>query len=164
MSTKPKILISACLLGRPVRYNGKGKPLDHPLVAHWRDEGRLVAICPELAGGFSVPRPPAEIADNSSGDAVLSGSGRVVDNTGADVTASFVAGAEAALALARQHDIHHALLIDGSPSCGSSTIYDGKFDGTRHAASGVTAALLRQNGIAVFTERDVDALASALIA
>lgn len=162
MSNKPKILISACLLGRPVRYNGKGKPLDHPLVAQWRDEGRLVAICPELSGGFSVPRPPAEIADGRSGDAVLAGGALVVDIAGTDVTAQFVAGAEVALALARQHDIRFALLIDGSPSCGSRTIYDGSFDGTHHAARGVTAALLARHGIAVFTERDVDAMAAAI--
>lgn len=162
MSPLPKILISACLLGRPVRYNGKGKPLDHPLVAQWRDAGQLVAICPELSGGFSVPRPPAEIANGGSGDAVLSGTGRVQDIHGADVTAPFLAGAHAALALARQHECRFALLIDGSPSCGSTSIYDGGFDGTRHPAAGVTAALLRQNGITVFTERDVDALAEAM--
>ena len=162
MSPTTKILISACLLGRPVRYDGRGKQLDHPLVEQWHAQGRLVAICPELSGGFSVPRAPAEIADHGSGDAVLAGVGRVIDKTGADVTTAFVAGAEAALALARQHDCRFALLIDGSPSCGSRTIYGGGFDGTRHDAQGVTAALLRQNGIAVFTERDVDALAAAL--
>lgn len=162
MNPLPKILISACLLGRPVRYDGRGKPLDHPLIAQWREEGRLVAICPELSGGFSVPRPPAEIASGNSGDEVLSGKGRVIDITGADVTAPFLAGAQAALALARQHDCRFALLIDGSPSCGSVSIYGGGFDGTRHNASGVTAALLRQNGLRVFTERDVDALAAAM--
>lgn len=162
MSSTDKILISACLLGRPVRYNGKGKRLDHVQVALWREAGRLVAICPELSGGFAVPRPPAEIANGGSGEAVLAGAGRVVDNTGADVTGQFIAGAEAALALARQHDCRFALLIDGSPSCGSASIYDGKFDGGRHEAAGVTAALLRQNGIAVFTEREVEALAAAV--
>ncbi len=54
------ILISACLLGHAVRYDGKGKPLHHPAIERWRDDGRLVTICPEMAGGMPVPRPPAE--------------------------------------------------------------------------------------------------------
>ena len=70
-----KILISACLAGHPVRYNGSAKPLAHPLVDKWRAEGRLVTVCPELMAGFSVPRLPAEIAAGGDGESVLSGKG-----------------------------------------------------------------------------------------
>ena len=156
--TPPKILISACLLGQPVRYDGKGKPLSHPAIERWRKEGRLVTICPEMAGGMPVPRPPAEIEKGASGLDVLEGRARVLELTGGDVTAEFIAGAEKALALAEANGCTHALLIDGSPSCGSVAIYDGSFSGVRHAGNGVTAALLGKAGIAVFSPADIDRL------
>lgn len=153
-----KILISACLMGRPVRYDGKGKPLDHPAIARWREEGRLVEFCPEQAGGMPTPRPAAEIERGASGDDVLQGRARVLEITGGDVTAAFVAGGQKAVEIALQSQCRYALLIDGSPSCGSGFIYDGSFSGTRHPAFGVTAALLKRAGIAVFSDRAVDAL------
>lgn len=159
-----KILISACLLGAPVRYDGKGKLLAHPLIERWRGEGRLVSFCPELAGGFQTPRPPAEIAAQATGDAVLAGEGRVVDVDGADVTDMFVEGARQALRKARDEDCRYALLIDGSPSCGSLSIYDGAFSGRRHEGRGVTAALLAENGVEVFAPVDIDRLAARLMA
>ncbi len=99
-----KILISACLLGRPVRYDGKGKPLHHPAVNRWKEEGRLVAFCPEQAGGLPTPRPPAEVEQGMTGEDVLAGRARVLEITGGDVTAEFIAGAEQAVAFAKAHD------------------------------------------------------------
>ncbi|MBB4143022.1 DUF523 domain-containing protein [Rhizobium rhizoryzae] len=157
-----RILISACLLGQPVRYDGKGKPLLHPLIEQWKGEGRLVAFCPELAGGMSVPRPPAEIEDGLNGEDVLAGRARVVELTGGDVTAAFIDGAGRALKHARDNGCLHALLIDGSPSCGSLAIYDGNFKGVKHAGNGVTAALLRSEGIAVYAPSQIEALAAKL--
>ncbi len=153
-----KILISACLLGHAVRYDGKGKPLIHPAIDRWREEGRLVTICPELAGGMSVPRPPAEIENGMTGTDVLAGRARVLEITGCDVTEEFVAGAHRALEFAQANTCTHALLIDGSPSCGSGFIYDGAFSGKRHAGNGVTAALLIRAGIVVCSDRQVDDL------
>jgi uncharacterized protein YbbK (DUF523 family) len=157
-----KILISACLLGQPVRYDGKGKPLFHPLIEQWQAEGRLVSFCPELAGGMSVPRPPAEIENGMTGEDVLDGRARVLEVTGGDVTQAFLDGAEKALAFARKNACRHALLIDGSPSCGSIAIYDGGFAGRKHGGSGVTAALFRRNGFCVFAPSQIEALASLL--
>ncbi|MBB2205455.1 DUF523 domain-containing protein [Gluconacetobacter takamatsuzukensis] len=153
-----KILISACLLGQPVRYDGGARPALHPALDRWREQGRLVVVCPELAAGFGVPRPPAEIAEGQSGPAVLAGTARVIEAGGGDVSAPYVAGAEAALALARAHGCAFAILTDGSPSCGSAFIYDGSFGGRRHAGMGVTAALLRAHGVEVFAESGIDAL------
>ncbi|MGE6741063.1 DUF523 domain-containing protein [Allorhizobium pseudoryzae] len=158
----PKILISACLLSQPVRYDGKGKPLVHPWIEAWKGEGRLVSFCPELAGGMSVPRPPAEIEKGMNGDDVLAGHARVLEVTGGDVTAAFVAGAEKALGLAEANGCTVALLIDGSPSCGSLAIYDGSFGGVKHAGHGVTAALLKRHGIAVYAPSEIEALAAHL--
>lgn len=153
-----KILISACLLGHAVRYDGKGKPLAHPAIERWTQEGRLVTICPEMAGGMAVPRPPAEIEGGGPGLDVLEGRARVIEITGGDVTSQFIDGAQKALAFAKEHGCAYALLIDGSPSCGSVAIYDGSFSGRKQAGNGVTAALLAQAGIAVFSPANIDAL------
>lgn len=158
----PKILISACLLGRPVRYDGKGKPLHDPIVDRWKAEGRLVGFCPEQAGGLPTPRPPAEIEGGMNGDDVLAGRARVLEVTGGDVTEEFVEGGRKAVAFAREQDCRFALLIDGSPSCGSGFIYDGSFSGARHPGFGVTAALMRRAGIEVFSPRQIEDLLTRL--
>ena len=157
-----KILISACLLGRPVRYDGKGKLLAHPAIERWRKQGRLVGFCPEQAGGLPTPRPPAEIEGGFSAEDVLAGRARVVEVTGADVTEAFIAGGRKAVDMARNAGCRYALLIDGSPSCGSGFIYDGSFTGKRHAGEGVTAALMREAGIEVFSDNQVDELVERL--
>jgi uncharacterized protein YbbK (DUF523 family) len=157
-----KILVSACLAGHPVRYNGKAKPTHDAWLARWRDEGRLVTVCPEVAAGFPTPRPPAEIQLRRAGVDVLASNGTVGDNTGADVTAFFIAGAHHALERARTENCRYALLADGSPSCGSTFIYDGAFSGQTHPATGVTVALLRQHGIRVFAESQIAELAAEI--
>lgn len=155
-----KVLISRCLLGHPVRYDGGASgPFD--LLARWQAEGRVVALCPELAGGLPTPRAPAEIPGGQGGD-VLGGRVPVVDVTGADVTDAFVAGAEVALQLVRQHGIKVAVLKANSPSCGNLETYDGSFSGVRVAGEGVTAALLRREGVQVFSELQL-AEAAALL-
>jgi uncharacterized protein YbbK (DUF523 family) len=158
----PKVLVSACLLGRPVRYNGSAKPLDEQCLSRWIAEGRVVSVCPELLAGLPTPRPPAEIAGARSGAAVLSGDATVLDADGQDMTAIYVRGAHAAFAVASQQGCQYALLTDGSPSCGSSFIYDGSFTGRRHQADGAAAALLRQHGIEVFSPERICDLAALM--
>lgn len=158
-----RILISACLLGRPVRYDGAGKALGDARLDRWSAEGRLVPVCPELLGGLAVPRPSAEIEGGASGADVLAGRARIVTGDGADVTAAFRAGAEAALAIARREGCVLALLTDGSPSCGRNSIYSGAFDGVRHQGMGVFAALLEASGVEVFAEAGIDGLAARLV-
>jgi uncharacterized protein YbbK (DUF523 family) len=156
------VLISACLLGEAVRYNGGDKRSDHDILQRWLREGRVVSVCPEIAGGLTVPRPPAEIADGAGGMNVLAGTARVFASTAEDVTAEFIRGAEVAYELAQTHRIRIAVLKEGSPSCGSSYSYDGTFTGTRVAHPGVTTARLKQAGIHVFSEQQF-AAADALL-
>ncbi|MEH6649371.1 MAG: DUF523 domain-containing protein [Motiliproteus sp.] len=157
-----KILISRCLLGDPVRYDGQGKALHHPLLQRWQQQQRLIPICPELAGGLPCPRPAAEV-EQGRGDLVLLQQAEVRCGDGSDVSAAFIAGAKAALAQCQQHQIHFALLKARSPSCGSRNGYDGSFSGQlSDDAIGVTAALLVQNGIRVFDEEQLEQLAQAL--
>jgi uncharacterized protein YbbK (DUF523 family) len=152
-----RILVSACLLGQPVRFDGTGRRSDDVLFERWRSEGRLVPICPEVRGGLPVPRPPAEISGGSGHD-VLDGRAVIVTPDGADVTEHFLEGARQALQRARDHGIRVAVLKEGSPSCGSTRIHDGSFAGRKVPGEGVTAALLERHGIAVFAE---DAMAAA---
>jgi len=92
-----RILVSACLLGRPVRYDGRGKPLADERLAAWQARGRIVPLCPEGAGGLPTPRPPAEIEPGATAAEVLEGRARILTATGEDVTAPFLAGARIAL-------------------------------------------------------------------
>ena len=156
-------MVSACLLGQPVRYHGGDVPCPSAVLDRWRAEGRLVAACPETAAGLPVPRPPAEIA-GGDGAQVLAGTAVVGDNSGADLTRVFVSGARLTLALARAEGVRVAVLKDGSPSCASSYIYDGTFRGQRDRGQGVTAALLSQAGIRVFSERQIEEAAACVAA
>ncbi len=156
-----RILVSACLLGQPVRFDGTGRRSDDLVFERWRAEGRLVPFCPEVRGGLPVPRPPAEITGGFGAD-VLDGRARVVTREGADVTAHFVAGAWQALERARSCGVRIAILKEGSPSCGSLRVHDGSFTGRRVPGEGVTTALLLRHGIAVFAEDAIEAAAAHL--
>ena len=146
------VLVSSCLLGKPVRYNGTHKLAESTVLSRWLREGRVISVCPELAGGMPVPRPSAEIVGGAAKQ-VLSGLARVVDAEGNDVSRPFVAGATQALEQARLKGIQVAVLKEDSPSCGSSSIYDGTFTGKRIAGKGVTATLLEAESIRVFSEK-----------
>ena len=56
-----KLLVSACLLGNPVRYDGKSKPQHHAGLAKLVAQDSVIGFCPEVAGGLPIPRPAAEI-------------------------------------------------------------------------------------------------------
>jgi uncharacterized protein YbbK (DUF523 family) len=71
------------------------------------------------------------------------------------VTAQFVTGAEAALAVVERQGIRTAILKANSPSCGAGQITSGRFDGKLVAGDGVAAALLKRAGTRVVTERDL---------
>jgi uncharacterized protein YbbK (DUF523 family) len=149
-----KVLISACLLGERVRYNGIVKTFENQILSSWHRQGCVIAVCPEVAGGLPVPRPRAEIV-NGDGSLVLDDRTRVININGQDVTQYFIEGAQKTLLLARFHKIKLTILKEGSPSCGSDYIYDGTFSGNKKQGKGVTCALLEENGIRVFSERKI---------
>lgn len=136
------ILISACLLGLPCRYDGQSKP--HPKAVALAEKARLIPYCPECMGGLPTPRPPAEIRED-----------RVINAEGADVTAQYRKGAEGALELCRIFGCKKAILKAKSPSCGHGQIYDGSFSKNLIPGNGITAALLEENGILIRTEEDL---------
>lgn len=146
---KPKILVSACLLGIPCRYDGRSKPND--LARGLQDCFDVVPVCPEKSGGLVTPRTPSE-------QRVIDGDVRVVSSDGEDRTAAFQAGTDAVLAAAKKHGAQLAVLKAKSPSCGTELIYDGTFSGALIAGSGMAAKALRENGVAVFSEYSIPLL------
>jgi uncharacterized protein YbbK (DUF523 family) len=157
-----KILVSACLLGQRVRYDGRDAAIIDATFRRWQDEQRLVAFCPEMAGGLPSPRPPAEI-EGGDAEAVLFGRGLIRTGDGVDVTDAFMAGAERALAETRRHGIRVAILKEGSPSCGVARVNDGAFTGRKVDGQGLTARLLARHGVRVFSEAEIAAAAAYLV-
>lgn len=155
-----KILVSACLLGEAVRYDGAAHGPFAQLQA-WQAEGRVLALCPEMAGGLPTPRPPAEIL-GGQGRAVLAGQQVVRDCHGRDVSDAFRAGAARALALVREQGIGMAVLKARSPSCGNRQTCSGEFSGRLVEGAGVTAAALQAAGVVVFNEHELEQAAAWL--
>ncbi|HHL21981.1 MAG TPA: DUF523 domain-containing protein [Aliiroseovarius sp.] len=156
------ILVSACLLGKPVRYDGQSVTDLRALLAKYLPGVTLIALCPEVAGGLPTPRPAAEIAPGQSGSDVLDGKAAVRTKSGDDVSAAFVSGAQAARDLALARSCTFALLKESSPSCGVSRLHSGRFDGHKRAGHGVTAAALQRAGLSVFCEHQIAALVQAV--
>ena len=157
MAVKEKILLSACLAGHHVRYNGSHKSCHSALLQCWRNEGRLVTHCPELAAGLETPRLSAEMV-NGQGVDVLNGRAQMIESDGRDVSQPYILAAWLALKTAQQHGCRFAVMTDGSPTCGSQLIYDGSFSGTKVPGEGVAVSLLREHGVEVFSEYQLDAL------
>ncbi|HZK25207.1 MAG TPA: DUF523 domain-containing protein [Oscillospiraceae bacterium] len=145
------ILVSACLLGLNTKYDGTHNC--RPEVLAWQEQVNLIPVCPEQLGGLSTPRSPTEIQDGD-GHAVLKGAAEVKTAAGGNCTDAFRRGAEEVWQLAQVMAAAGALLKARSPSCGSGYIYNGSFTGQTKAGDGVTAALLKINGLPVFTEEE----------
>jgi uncharacterized protein YbbK (DUF523 family) len=138
------MLVSACLAGIRCRYDGGccQNEAAKKLVA----AGRALPVCPEQLGGLPTPRCACEI------DAAC---GRVRTRDGRDLTDAFARGAEKTLAIAKEARAARAALKSKSPSCGCGLVCDGSFTGRLVPGNGVTAALLKANGVEIFTEADL---------
>ena len=140
-----KIIVSACLLGTPCRYDGASKPCEKVIAL--QKHFTLIPVCPEVMGGLSTPRTPAERQGN-----------RVVTGDGQDVTAAYRKGAEAVLEKAKHEGCNIAVLKEKSPACGSGKVYDGTFSKTLTEGYGVCAEYLLQSGIRVIGESEIEKL------
>ena len=143
-----KLIVSACLLGENCKYNGKNNYIDK--IELLKDKFEIIPICPEVFGGLGIPRLKSEINN-----------GKVINEKGIDVTKYFVLGANKALEVAQ--DSKYALLKDGSPSCGSSMIYDGTFTQTKIKGMGITAELFKDNSIIIFNENEIEKLLDVIL-
>lgn len=136
-----KAIVSACLCGERCRYDGGTNAV--PLLVELADLGEVIPVCPECAGGLPCPRVPCE----RDGE-------RIFGKDGTEQTEAFLAGAKRTLQTAKLFGVTGAVLKERSPSCGVHELYDGSFSGKRIPGEGMTAALLRQNGIALWTEEE----------
>ncbi|MGG3570940.1 DUF523 domain-containing protein [Bacillus gobiensis] len=145
------ILVSSCLAGENCRYDGNNRFVEE--IEQLIQQRKAKMVCPELLGGFSTPREPAEIV-GGTGEDVLAGSAKVIDKSGNDVTSQYIEGAKKTLTIAREMKAETVVLKENSPSCGSSMIYNGTFTGEQLAGNGVTTALLKKEGFRVMSETD----------
>lgn len=147
-----KILVSGCLYGWLCRYDGQRIGCIDSRFLKWKEEGRLIPVCPEVFGGLPTPRPDSQRV----GDKVLTGKGE-------DMTEPYEIGAREALRLAKEHAVLFAIMKEDSPSCGSRFIYDGTFTDTKVEGAGRASQLLMEAGFRVLNETMLDE-AEALLA
>jgi len=145
MNPQPKLLISSCLLGENVKYNGGNNLLNTTLLETLRSHAELIPVCPEVLGGLPIPRIPAENRGET-----------VINRAGKDVSGAFELGAKKTLSEALAHGVKAAILKERSPSCGVHEIYDGTFSKTAVPGSGTTSRILVKNGIRVFNENEIE--------
>ena len=142
--TSPEtVVVSACLLGVACNHEGKGRAT--PAIMALGAVARLIAVCPEVAGGLPTPRPAAEVGHDR----------RVRTAAGEDVTEFYERGARHAVSVALAVGARRAVLKARSPSCGCHQIYDGSHQGRLVAGEGVTAEALRRAGVEVLSEEDL---------
>lgn len=142
-----KVLVSACLLGLNTRYDGKNTKDESVIEYLKKNNIKFFPLCAEQLGGMATPREPSEIEKGYTSKEVLDGRAKVYTKSGVDVTEYFVKGAYLVLDFCKEFGITHAILQDRSPSCGYSKVYDGSFSGNLLDGSGITAQLLKNNGI-----------------
>jgi len=135
------VAVSACLLGFACRYDGQTK-LNHSVINMIKGK-KVIPICPETLGGMNTPRIVSEIQKDGL---------TVLNQQGLDVTCFFNSGKEQTLLILRQNNCKQAILKDGSPSCGTTCIYDGSFTNQKIKGEGITCQYLKANGIEVIGE------------
>tara|TARA_B100000586_G_scaffold18195_1_gene12123 strand:+ start:732 stop:1208 length:477 start_codon:yes stop_codon:yes gene_type:complete len=153
---KKKVLISACLLGKNCRYNGRHSQLTEleEIDVEW------IPVCPEESGGLGTPRPSAEMQENA--ETILNGKGKIITNKGKNVTSEFIQGAEKSLQLGLGAEVKIAVLKSKSPSCGIGKIYDGSFTKSLKIGNGIFAHLCHENDIACISSDNINRIKKTL--
>jgi uncharacterized protein YbbK (DUF523 family) len=138
-----RIGVSACLLGRAVRYDGEHKR-DGWVCDALAAAVDLVPVCPEVELGLGVPRDPIRLVGGAGARALR----LVAPRTGRDLTAEMTGWADARVeALAGEH-LSGFVLKAGSPSCGPAGVKGyaaaGAADPAALDGAGLFAAALRR--------------------
>ena len=158
------ILISSCLLGENVRFDGDNSSVSYnnnltfaekELFTEILCSNNIFAICPEVSGGLTTPRSRAEIVSSTKPF-------KIITEKKEDVTINFLIGAKNSLELCKSENINIAILKSKSPSCGNFEIYDGSFSENLIQGKGMTAKLLEENQIKVFNETQIIEIAKYL--
>ena len=147
---KEKLLISSCLLGENVKYDGSNNGLSKDIIDRLKEKYELFSFCPEVAGGLPTPRIPCEIISQNPL--------KIINKNNEDKTKEFISGANKTLDLCKKEGIKVALLKANSPSCSNLFIYDGTFNSIKIKEKGVTTNLLNNNDITVYNETQIKSL------
>lgn len=146
MGDRPRVGISACLLGAPVRYDA-GHKRDPILLEAIGPYVEWVPVCPEAEAGFGTPRDPMRLVRTQA----LHGRGErivgedvalVVIRTGADVTDRLRRYAGAKLEALARLDLSGYILKADSPSCGMEGVKIYTADAFEPAGRGLFARAL----------------------
>ena len=141
------ILVSKCLLGDNVRYDGGHCKLRQDHLSRLKSKFEIIPICPEVMAGLGTPRDPIELKNSL-----------VIDKKGNDKTELFRPVKKTLEELIKDKQIKFALLKEFSPSCGSKKIYDGSFDGKIINGEGVITSFLLSLGLKIYSEEEIDIL------
>lgn len=147
------IFVCSCLLGDKTKYNGSSNAND--LLMDYNFYGCFLSGCPECSGKLPIPRHRMEIEQGATAEDVLAGRAKVLNVDGQDVTKNVISGCQTMLSMLKTYSVKYAFLKDGSPTCGVREVHDGTFSRTKIPGCGVFAELLKQNGIKLYSEKDV---------
>jgi uncharacterized protein YbbK (DUF523 family) len=130
---KPRLGISACLLGEKVRYDGRDKRED-ALVRALGPIVEWVPVCPELEVGMGVPREPIRLVGPPASPRLVG------ERSARDHTESMRRYAEERVAELARMGLAGFVTKEDSPSCGLERVrvWSG-LDGKRPRRDGVGA-------------------------
>ena len=160
--TAIKIGVSSCLLGNKCNFDGNDLLSAFVKKLSENIQIEFVPFCPEDSV-FGTPRPNLRIVNGEGAD-VLDGRATVVDQNNLDVTQKQIQAAHNFLFKLQSQSIKYAILMDGSPSCGSHILLSEENwpRGGFKRGSGVATALLQRNNITVFSAFDELSMANFL--
>jgi len=147
------IIVSACLAGINCNYKGESKP--NQKVIELIKKGKAIPICPEQLGGLTTPRSGARIL-TGIGEEVLDKKSKIITDNNVDVTEQYIKGAQETLRIVKNFNVTVVVLKQGSPSCGHGHTQGGLNSRELVTGNGVTVALLKRNGIKVYSEEDLE--------
>lgn len=128
MSAKPKIAISACLMGVEVRYNGghKESRLCSRVLSDYFD---FVPLCPEVAIGMGTPREPIRLVGDPEQP-------RAVGTVDASLDVTLPLAEYGERMAAQVNDICGYIFMQNSPSCGLERVKVYQANGIPHRNGG----------------------------
>lgn len=138
---KPYLLVSSCLLGNNVRYDGKNCKIDN--IDLLENNFTIIPICPEI-DVLGCPRNSIEIKNNE-----------VIDKDNNNYTTLIKKKIASIINLCKENDVKYALLKEKSPTCGSHFIYNGTFSRKLIQGSGLLVSELKKLHIQIFNEDEV---------
>ena len=109
--SRPRVGISRCLLGEPVRYDG-GHKYNQVIVEELGSYFQWIPICPEVECGLETPRETLQMIGTSTTPRL------VMSNSNRDVTDMMLKFSDSRMRDLLTTGIHGFILKARSPSCG----------------------------------------------